>query len=338
MVVLALMLAHTCGRYAAGGLVLLVLAGAAPGAWAQALNTLPTAVPDSARLTAPPAAAEAPILRTPSLPDGTVWRTRADLSFPRVALVGGAIGYAGYQHVTAVAADWYDGDQSRSFFFQEVPSDWRSYKQMDKLGHMAMTHISAHTLSQAFRWTGFSARQSIWMGGLLAYAYELQVELADGFFETWGFSVLDLAANTVGGGYAMLQQFYPETLGGVRLKWSYQPTDALERATINWYDDYDGMIFWLAVTPYDVLPGRVGAEMPGWLRPFGLAVGYGAENVRPGQRAYREIYLALDVDLTKVPTGRSRLLEFLMFDLNFIHLPLPGVRFSPDGVAYGFFF
>ena len=55
---------------------------------------------------------------------------------------------------------------------------------------------------------GFSGESSVWFGALTGWIWMLEIEISDGLFADWGFSWLDLSANTLGAGFFVLQQYY----------------------------------------------------------------------------------------------------------------------------------
>lgn len=279
----------------------------------------------------------------PTRSDGTIWRTKADIRRVRMIAVAGGIVAADLVGLYKLASSWYDSPHS-AFHVHNLDLDSRGYKQQDKFGHAFASYYFSTTSAQAYRWAGMSWRKSIWIGAATAYAGLLQVEIADGFHENWGFSFLDLAANTFGAGLAIAQQLDPHSFAGVRMKLSYRPSEAFKEGRYPPYsdtvvDDYEGQIFWMAVNAHGVLPGSWRSRYPGWLQPFGVALGHSAggiaNHVFGGER---QIFVALDLDLSKIPVGDSRFLQFLRSQANFIHLPLPGVRFSNGGTTFGFFF
>jgi hypothetical protein len=186
---------------------------------------------------------------------------------------------------------------------------------------------------------------SLIYGTLSGWLWMLQIEIADGFFKEWGFSWGDLIANTLGAGFSTLQQIYPDELGGLQPKISYHVSQALkQRKYINdsksAIDDYEGMTFWLGVNGYHYMPEKIQKDYPEWLKPFGFALGYAAKGIADSpQGGHKEIFIALDYDLRKLSIGNENpVIKFLKNELNIIHLPLPAVRVSPNGIWYGLYF
>ncbi len=215
---------------------------------------------------------------------------------------------------------------------------------MDKYGHIFDGYFGSHFASKAYRWSGMSARKSIYYGTLTGWLVFLQIELADAYFEAWGFSAGDLLGNTIGAGFAALQQLHPRPLQGVRLKISYLPSEAHRQGlyssvSSSKLDDYEGRTHWISFTIYDFLPEKWQADYPKWLAPLAISVGQSvkgiARNLWGGER---EVFIGLDIDLNKIPTGRSSFLKILKDELNFIRLPLPAVKITPRTTWYGFYF
>jgi hypothetical protein len=169
----------------------------------------------------------------------------------------------------------------------------------------------------------------------------------DGFSVAYGASWGDMAANASGsvlfmGQHLLWQEerihpkfsFYPSQLATLRpnMLGGNLPQQALK--------DYNGQTYWLA---FDIKPWlRMESRFPAWLN---LSLGYGAGqmvyardaiNQQQGYDAYRQYFLSLDVNFTRIPT-RSRLLKSLFFLLNTVHMPAPalqlnrkeGIRFHP---------
>ena len=278
-----------------------------------------------------------------SISDGTIWRTESDVRRGRMYAVAGVIVAADVAGIYKLASSWYESPHS-AFHFHSFDLDSRGYKQQDKFGHAMSSYYLTTTSAQAYRWAGLSWRRSVWTGAATASAGLLQVEIADGFHENWGFSLLDLGANTFGAALAVAQQLDPHTFGGIRMKISYRPSEAFRDGLYPPYsdtmvDDYEGQIFWMAANVHGVLPVSWRSGFPGWLQPFGVAVGHSASGIANDVfGGERQLFLALDLDLSKIPVGDNRFLQFLRSQANFIHLPLPGIRFSQHGPVFGFFF
>jgi hypothetical protein len=278
------------------------------------------------------------------LQDGTTWNFDSDLNltrlFPMLGLIA-AVDIAGYYRLKDLQYHW----PTTKFHTTDFELDLRIYQQMDKYGHFLHAYFASDLTSKMYRWAGVSGENSIWLGALTGWLWIIQIEIADGFFEVWGFSWNDLIANTVGSGFSALQQLYPAELGGIQPKLSYSTSEALkERKYINgaksMIDDYEGITWWLGVNVYHYLPAKVQQNYPDWLKPFGFAIGQSAKGIANNPHAgERELLIGLDFDLRKVQYGdESGLIRFLKSELNFIRLPLPAVKITPHGVWYGLYF
>jgi hypothetical protein len=279
----------------------------------------------------------------PRLDDGTPWTYTTNIKPLRLGVlvagfaIGDAVGFA------KIAELQYNTETS-SFHFHEFRRDIKEYQQMDKIGHFVEAYFMSYLASKIYRWSGLSAKKSILFGSLTGLLWMTQIEVTDGFFKAWGFSYIDYTMNILGAGYSALQQLYPDHLKAYRFKASYWPSEAYlnkrySTVSQSLLDDYEGFTWWFAVNIHDAVPRNWRKSCPGWLSPWGLAIGQGVQNVAQdvfgGQR---EIFIGLDFDITKIPTGNSKFLKFTKDILNFVRLPLPAVRITPGVVVYGIYF
>jgi hypothetical protein len=99
--------------------------------------------------------------------------------------------------------------------------------------------------------------------------------------------------------------------------------------------DYNGQTYWFSVNLYSFSKK---SKIPKWLN---LALGYGAdgmigENDDKNQlifpiksENYRQFYLSLDLDLTKINT-KSHFLKTIFSVLNSVKIPAPTLKYSPQ--------
>ena len=278
------------------------------------------------------------------LMDGTTWREDEKINMARllpVAAIVMSLDLSLYFYQRKV---W---DQNNTTKIHSINwwIDIHGYQRMDKLGHFTDAYFVSDLTSKFYRWSGFSGTQSIWMGAATGWLWMLQIEISDGFFADWGFSWLDLSANTLGSGFFVLQQYFPEILGGLHPKFSYHVSPAWKQGIYTknpkaFIEDYEGMTFWLAINPHHYFPNSWKKGFPKWLAPFGIAIGYGAEGIAQAPQFGRpKWYIGLDIDLRKLPIGNDNgLVKFIKSELNFLRLPLPTIRISPSGIWYGFYF
>lgn len=239
---------------------------------------------------------------------------------------------------------WYQDPLTRF----RIADDSHEWKQMDKVGHLySAFQISRHT-AELYRKTGVTKKQAVLYGAISGFFFQTPIEILDGFSKEYGFSPGDMAANLVGpalfvGQYALwdeiriqpkysfhftpLAQVRPELLG--------------EKRTEQWLKDYNGQTYWFSASPGTFAPR---SRWPAWLC---LSAGYGIQDmvsaetgksIELGYRPYRQYYLSVDVDFTRIKTN-SKLVRTVFFLLNSLKIPAPALAFSRKGVALkGFYF
>jgi hypothetical protein len=123
------------------------------------------------------------------------------------------------------------------------------------------------------------------------------------------------------------------------LKFSYMPSDyAQYRGDLlgeNWMQriikDYNGQTYWLSGNIHSFI--RKDTWFPRWLN---VAVGYGANGMLgansnpdglPYFERYRQYYLSLDVDLTKIRTN-SKFLKGVFTLFGFLKIPSPTLEYN----------
>ncbi len=144
----------------------------------------------------------------PKLNDGTIWRTDSDVNSGRLMIATGGIIVLDFIGMMKLKDTWYN-DKRGKFHALAWETDIRRWQQMDKLGHLVHAAFASDFFSKVYRWSGFSANQSIWMGSLTGWLWMLQMEITDGFFVRWGFSYGDLIGNTAGATFSALRQYFP---------------------------------------------------------------------------------------------------------------------------------
>lgn len=231
---------------------------------------------------------------------------------------------------------WWSGE--RSDF--HVKSDWDSeFRDMDKLGHALggyhLTRIGSGLLSAAC----VGDRKAIWWGAAYAAAFQLQIEIWDGYQEKYGFSPPDLIFNTLGAGYAVLQSEVPATrhvkptISYARTtyarnadRWPVGTTANEIRPTV----DYAGQTYWLSTDVDSLLPAQLRRYWPGIIR---LSVGHSVTDwINPTtgfpQRGNREVVLSLDLDPSKMP-GDHPVWVQVKRQLSYYRFPAPALVLTP---------
>jgi hypothetical protein len=256
---------------------------------------------------------------------------------------------------------WYAQYPRGAFQFFDDSGEW---EQMDKYGHVLTAYTETKWIYQAMRWTGMENRKAAWAGMATGTALQATLEVLDGFSTEWGFSWSDMAANTAGCVLFGVQQAVWDEQRMV-LKVSNTPrsystapirstdgskTSSLRERTNNLYGqgyaqtffkDYNALTWWLSVNPRSF---NKNSRFPSWLN---VAVGYGADNMFGGYvnewptkkpeftvaadlPRYKQFYLSLDVDLSKVKT-KSKFLNTVLKTINFIKIPAPALEFNTLG-------
>ncbi|MCX8480018.1 MAG: DUF2279 domain-containing protein [Chitinophagales bacterium] len=258
---------------------------------------------------------------------------------------------------------WYANyDRSKFHFF----NDNNEWLQCDKVGHFAWSYYGAYVAGQAYKWTGMPYKKAAIYGAGVGLGMTLIVEVLDGFSNKWGFSNGDLIADIGGAGLYLAQELAWKQQR-VLLKYSSHNTHytpmALEKRADDLFGkgvlyrmvkDYNGMTFWLSANIHDFLP--MNNKVPKWLN---IAIGYGAANMFNGadslkyapkgiwyspegkrvygtpspndylfnQARYRQFYLSLDLDLSKVHT-KYNWLNTLCKTVNVIKFPAPALEYN----------
>lgn len=240
---------------------------------------------------------------------------------------------------------WYKDYPRTSFHFFD---DSREWEQMDKVGHATTAYYIGRIGIGFMNWTGVSRKKAIWYGGMLGSLYQTTIEVMDGYSSEWGFSVADLGANTAGSLLCIGQQLAWDDQRIV-LKYSFMQSEFSEyRPNVlgsslqeNIIKDYNGQTYWLSVNPYSFMAKE--SKFPHWLN---IAVGYGATGMTGGNfnpiyqneqgqylyfDRYRQFYLSMDVDLTRIKT-KSKFLKTVFYAVGFIKIPAPALEFNKYGV------
>ena len=233
---------------------------------------------------------------------------------------------------------WY-ADFPRSSFRTVNDSD--EWLQMDKLGHVFSAYHLNRVGAEVLNWSGVRKKDQLLYGTALSLGFLTTVEIFDGFSKEWGFSWSDMAANFAGSGLYVGQELLWEEQR-VLLKYSFSRTrfakqnpDKLGASFLEeMIKDYNGQTIWLSANLRSFMKK---SKIPKWLN---VAVGYGAEGMLtgrasadtvlfPDQNRYRQFYLSLDLDLTKIETN-SHVLKTLFSLINVLKIPAPTLGFSTE--------
>ena len=254
-------------------------------------------------------------------------------------LITGGIAYG----LTLFALDrlWYSDYQRSSFQLKNDNVEWL---QMDKAGHGYAAYHLSRLGAEAMAWSGSSKKTQLVAGTASALGFLTAIEIMDGHSKRWGFSWGDMAANVAGAGlFAGQELLWQEQR--IIPKFSFHTTPyASERpealgASVpeQVFKDYNGQTYWLSAN----LQSFGIAKSPSWLN---LAFGYGAEGMitanddlintvfLPEKSRFRQYYLSLDADLTKIKTD-SATLRTLFSIFNTIKIPAPALEINEKGIV-----
>ncbi|MEN8224931.1 MAG: DUF2279 domain-containing protein [Bacteroidota bacterium] len=255
-------------------------------------------------------------------------------------IIGGSAAYAGT--MAGLYHLWYKDYAGSSFHFTNDNDEWMG---LDKCGHFTTSYWIGRLGYHSLKWAGVKEKHAVWYGGTTGLFFLTTVEIFDGFSEGWGASVGDIFANVAGAGLFIGQQLLWEEQR-ISIKFSYHPTDYaqyrpdvlgsnhLERLI----KDYNGQTFWLSGNIHSFLSQE--SRFPKWLN---VAAGYGAKgmlggsenpaeyegNALPECKRTPQIFLSLDVDLSRIPT-RSKVLKGIFTVLGFIKIPLPTLEYNAE--------
>jgi hypothetical protein len=268
--------------------------------------------------------------------DSSKFKKRYKVDPLKLTIIGAAgAGVFTAMHIYYANTWWKD---QRNFF--KYAEDGYYARNVDKASHIFTANFFTEATAAAYEWAGIRPEKALLYGAITSMAYETYIEVNDGFAPNWGFDWVDMGANIFGAVYPFLQKAAPP-LENVNFKWSFNPKWLEKKVSQDddLLDDYTNMTFWLSVNPELVLPESVtkGKFYPNFLA---IALGMSIKNASHtfgSKDAYEEWFLALDIDLKKLP-GKSDFLVKLKRILNFYHFPMPAVRFSPSGIWYGLYF
>ena len=246
---------------------------------------------------------------------------------------------------------WYKNYSTGKFHFFNDGQEWL---QVDKMGHAMTSYYVGIAGIEALKWSGVKKNKATIWGGSLGLIYLTGVEFLDGYSDKWGFSGYDMLANTSGAALAIIQNLLWDEQR-VKLKFSthqtqyaaYRPNLLGSNFSEKVLKDYNGQTYWLSVNIKDFLKEE--SKFPSWLN---VGLGYGAEEMISGNidadwcltnpicddfKRYRQFYLSLDADLSKIEYKR-KFFKLLFGSFGFLKFPAPTLEFNKNGIKGHLFY
>ena len=266
-----------------------------------------------------------------------------------------AVGYG--SSLALLSSVWYKKYEQTSFHFFDDSDEWL---QMDKAGHFITSWYLGRIGTDLMKWSGVKQPKVIWIGFIGGFVYLTGIELMDGFSDGWGFSWSDFSANTLGTGLIMGQNFLEykgknfalaNGVKGLSIKFyfhqtnfpNYRPGLLGKNLSEQIVKDYNGQTYWLSFNLSSFMKEET--RFPKWLN---IAAGYGGEYMITGSphdfyvdpsgnsiwmERYRQYYLSLDVDVTRIKT-KSHFLKTVFKTFSFIKIPAPAFEINRKGMRF----
>ncbi len=236
---------------------------------------------------------------------------------------------------------WYKDHERVAFHYY---NDLGGYNQVDKFGHMFGSYTESYIGFHSLLWSGVDRKKAIWYGGALGFILQFPIEVWDGMYEGWGFSWSDVGANTLGSAIVIGQELiFHEQL--IKYKFSFNRSEYAPQANgylgegfNELFYDYNGHTYWLSCGMNRIVPSQ---KIPDWLN---VAVGYGAGGMFgefdnqssyhgvdiPETERYRQFYLSLDIDFSKIPV-KNKVLKTIFNSFFMIKVPFPALEINTKG-------
>lgn len=260
------------------------------------------------------------------------WKKSDSLDLKKRKTLSIAVGSAYVLTMVGINQLWYTGYDRSNL---HAINDNQEWLQMDKFGHVMTSYYVGKVGMELLDWSGESKKNQLIYGATLGFVFLSTVEIFDGYSKEWGFSFGDIAANASGTGLLIGQELLWNEQR-IQLKYSFHKTKFSkqnpkllgENFLENTLKDYNGQTYWLSTNLWSF---NKESKIPKWLN---IAVGYGADNMITGNpttndNRFRQFYLSLDLDLTKIKTN-SKFLKTVFSAVNFIKIPAPTISYSSE--------
>jgi hypothetical protein len=227
---------------------------------------------------------------------------------------------------------WWSGDRADKFFYH---ADWdQEFRDQDKFGHLYGGYHLTRAGHSVLRLGCVSEPAALTIAAVHAAVFQLQIEIWDGFYKKYGFSYPDLLANTIGMGYAVLQEYHPK-LKAIKPTLSYSPTAIMRspkevRGEIRTSLDYSGQTYWMSADVKELLPTSLAERWPAFIRlSLGHTITDWADPTTGSvHRAQRKLLLSLDFEPEALP-GNAAWWKTIKRQLSYYHFPAPALQITP---------
>lgn len=262
---------------------------------------------------------------------------RPNYKMLRGIFAGQSVLYLG--SIYGLSKAWYNNSLTR-FTIKDDSHEWL---QMDKMGHVYTSYQIARHTAALYQKTGISKKQMLIYGAISGIIFQTPIEILDGFAPDYGFSPGDMAANIVGSAIYLGQiAIWDEIRIQPKFSFHFTPLAAVRPELLGtnrserWLKDYNGQTYWLSASPRSFWKN---SNWPPWLC---FSFGYGIQDmvsaerftsIKMGYSPYRQYYLSLDIDLTKIKT-KNKFLKTIGFMANSIKIPAPALQISKKGIDF----
>ena len=201
--------------------------------------------------------------------------------------------------------------------------------QMDKAAHIFTSYQIGNMSYNLLNWAGVSKKNKLIYGAGMGFVFLTTAEVIDGFSKDSNASYGDIVANAGGTSLFVFQDLLWDEQRIVP-KFSFHSSQFISsniktmKSQIE--SEFDGQTFWLSANIQSFFKK---SKVPKFLN---IAIGYGVENLdnstlNTNVEPYRQLFLSLDVDLTRIKTN-SHVLKTLFSVFNTIKVPAPTIEFS----------
>jgi len=241
--------------------------------------------------------------------------------------------------IYGLSKSWYKNPLTKF----TVKDDTYEWLQMDKMGHVYTSFQIARHTAAIYQKTGISKKQMLIYGAISGIIFQTPIEILDGFSPDYGFSPGDMIANITGSALFFGQiALWDEIRIQPKFSFHYTPLASVRPQLLGsnyserWLKDYNGQTYWYSASPKSFFKN---APWPSWLC---FSAGYGIQNmvssekyksVERGYVPYRQFYLSIDVDLTKIKS-KSKFVRTVCFMANSIKIPAPALQISRKGLDF----